>query len=90
MALTQPMLTQVMDVVVLPWDKCLACACHQYSVPLCIKGECRDLAAKSAAKDKLGGGGENNSKEKKGRSKTPLRLRSIGTEEYSPLGSVIL
>ena len=44
---------------------------------------------KTAAKDRFGGGGNNKRKENKVRRKTPLRLRSRGTKEDMPLGSVL-
>ena len=43
-----------------------------------------------AAKDRLVGGVKNKRKYKKGERKAPLRIQSIGTEEDTPLVSVIL
>ena len=80
----------MVEVYVLTRDQRLPCACHQYSVRPCKKGERRMLAAKVEEKDRLGSGGKNNSKHKNGIRKNPLRLRSIGTEENTPLVSVHL
>ena len=48
------------------------------------------LAAKAESKDRLGGGVKKKSKYNNGRRDTPLRLRSRSTDEYTPLGSVLL
>ena len=45
---------------------------------------------KAEEKYMLGGGGNNKRKWNTGRRKTPMRLLSRGTEEDTPLGSVIL
>ena len=80
----------MVEVVVLPQDQRLPYTCHQYRVRICIKGKWKTLSSKTAAKDRLGGGRNNKSKEKKGRSNTPLSILSRGTKEDTPLGSVIL
>ena len=79
-----------MEVVVLLRDQRSPCTCHHTSLRLCIKGKWRTLASKSAAKNRLGGGGKKKSKEEKGKRKTPLSIHSIGTEEDTTFGSVIL
>ena len=54
------------------------------------KGKWKNLAANAVAKGRLGGGGKKNSKYKKGGRKIPLRIRSRGNEEDTPLVSVHL
>ena len=76
--------------VVLTQEQRPPCAFCPYIVQICRKGKWRTLTAKAAAKDRLVGGGEKNRKEKKGRRKTALKLRSRGNEENIPLGSVHL
>ena len=73
---------------VLSQDKHPTYACHQYSVRLFRKVKCRNMESKAAEKGRFGGGEKDNSKENKGRKKTPLRLCIRGTEEDTPLGSV--
>ena len=75
----------VVEVVVLPRDKHPPYVCHQYSILLYRKGKWRITEAKAEAKGRLGRGWENKRKDKKGRRKTPLSIRSIGTEEYMSL-----
>ena len=70
-------------------DQCPTYVYQQYIVCLLRKGKWRALAAKAESMDRLVGGRNNVSKYKKGRRKTPLRLCSRGTEEYTPLGSVV-
>ena len=83
-------MTQVVEVVMLPQDQRLPYYCHQCSIHLYREGKWRTLATNASAKGRLVNGGNKKRKENKGRRKNPPRICSRGTEEYTPLGSVLL